>query len=284
MRNRVAPFVGAILVMGGLAAAGSWWLMSPSAPDPDLADTELPVPPVPPRIAQSDEYEHCLAMLETDPAGAKAYAEAWRPHGGGDGSAHCAGLAEIALGDPAEGAAALEALAGSSTAPDLARASVYDQAVQAWMMAEAPEHAYTAASKALALSPDDPDLLIDRATAAVDLGRGPAAVEDLDHALEIAPRRVEALILRAAALRRTGALDGAARDIDAAIALDPDNPEALLERGILRERTGDRLGARADWERTISLDPDSTTADLAEQNIALLDAGPALAGGGQSAR
>jgi len=275
MRKRVAPIVGAILVAGGLAAGGAWWLLAPGQPEPDASDAELPVPPVPPRLAQSDEYERCLAMLETDPAGATVYAETWRHHGGGDGAAHCAGLAEIALGRPADGAAALEALAGTSAAPDLARASVYDQAAQAWMMAEQPEHATTAATKALALSPDDADLLIDRATAAVDLGRGPAAIDDLDHALAIAPRRVEALVLRAAALRRTGSLEAATRDIDNAIALDPDNPEALLERGILRERTGDRGGARADWERTITLDPDSSTADLAEQNIALLDAGPA---------
>ena len=275
MRKRVAPIVGAILVAGGLAAGGAWWLLAPGPPEqPDASDAELPVPPVPPRLAQSDEYERCLAMLETDPAGATAYAETWRLHGGGDGARHCAGLAEIALGRPADGAAALEALAGTSTAPDLARASVYDQAAQAWMMAEQPEHAYTAATKALALSPDDADLLIDRATAAVDLGHGQAEIEDLDHALALAPRRVEALVLRAAALRRTGSLESAARDIDRAIALDPDNPEALLERGILRERTGDRGGARADWERTIRLDPDATTADLAEQNIALLDAGP----------
>ena len=48
----------------------------------------------------------------------------------------------------------------------------------------------------------------------------------------------------------------------------------LVERGILRQRMGDGAGARADWEHAIELDPDSTTADLAEQNLALLEAGP----------
>jgi regulator of sirC expression with transglutaminase-like and TPR domain len=55
---------------------------------------------------------------------------------------------------------------------------------------------------------------------------------------------------------------------------DPDNAEALLERGILRQRHDDRAGARRDWERAIELSPDSTTADLAQQNLALLEAGP----------
>ena len=59
-----------------------------------------------------------------------------------------------------------------------------------------------------------------------------------------------------------------------ALGLDPDLPEGLLERGILRQRHGDADGARADWERVIELDPDGATADLAEQNLALLDAGP----------
>jgi regulator of sirC expression with transglutaminase-like and TPR domain len=48
----------------------------------------------------------------------------------------------------------------------------------------------------------------------------------------------------------------------------------LLERGILRQRRNDDEGARADWQRAISLAPDTATADLAEQNLALLEAGP----------
>ena len=63
-------------------------------------------------------------------------------------------------------------------------------------------------------------------------------------------------------------------DIDRAVGRDPDDAEALLERGILRERSNDASGARADWERAISLEPDSDTADLAQQDLALLDAGP----------
>ena len=61
--------------------------------------------------------------------------------------------------------------------------------------------------------------------------------------------------------------------MDRAIAIDPDNAEALLERGILRQRHGDVAGARGDWERAIALAPDRATADLAEQNLALLEAG-----------
>ena len=81
-------------------------------------------------------------------------------------------------------------------------------------------------------------------------------------------------MFRAAAWRHENRLDRAQNDIDRAIAIDPDNPEALLERGIVRERRGNRDGARADWERAIALSADSATADLAQQNLALLEAGP----------
>jgi hypothetical protein len=34
--------------------------------------------------------------------------------------------------------------------------------------------------------------------------------------------------------------------------------------------------ARADWQRVLELAPDSATADLAQQNLTLLDAGPGV--------
>jgi hypothetical protein len=37
---------------------------------------------------------------------------------------------------------------------------------------------------------------------------------------------------------------------------------------------GDRTGARTDWQHARDVDPNSTTADLAEQNLSLLEAGP----------
>ena len=100
------------------------------------------------------------------------------------------------------------------------------------------------------------------------------AVDDLSHALELDSRRADALVLRGAAWRHVGRLDLAEDDVDRALALDPDNPEAFLERGILRQRRDDRAGAKKDWTQAMSLAPDSATSDLAEQNLALLEAGP----------
>jgi tetratricopeptide (TPR) repeat protein len=261
--------IGMLALLVALSASPPAFAQSTDTPD----DT-LPLPPVPPRIANGPEYDRCLDMLSNDPQGASTYANTWSASGGGDGAAHCQALAQIALGNPQTGADMLQQLAAHSAAPALARASIYGQAVQAWMMAGHPARAYDAATLALALSPNDADLLIDRAVSAGGMDHYQDAVTDLDHALRVDPRRVEALVLRSSAWRHLDQIDKARDDIDHALALDPDNAEALLERGILRQRDGDPAGARDDWQRAISLDPNSTTADLAQQDLALLEAGP----------
>jgi tetratricopeptide (TPR) repeat protein len=234
----------------------------------------LPVPPVPPRIADGPDYEHCLGMLANDPDGANAFADAWEATGGGEGAAHCHALAQLTLGNTQAGAQMLETLAAKSTAPPLARAQVYGQAVQAWLLADDAARAYEAASRAIELSPADPELLIDRSIAAATSGRYLDAIDDLGRALKLDPKRADALTLRAAAWRYENKLDNAQDDVDRALEINPDYPEAYLERGILRQRRGDRQGAQADWEHAISLSPDTATADLAQQNLALLEAGP----------
>ncbi len=276
MKQRAAVVIGAgVLLL--LVAGGTAWELHGTEPPADEADDSaeiLPIPPVPPRIAEGADYERCMSMLASDPEGANTFADAWQATGGGEGADHCLALAQVQLGDVQTGAEMLEKLAGRSKAPALARATVYGQADQAWLMAGEPGRALGAATLALILSPDDPDLLIDRSIAAATLGHYEDAVDDLSHALELDPKRADALVLRAAAWRHEGHLDLAQDDVDRALAKDPDNPEAYLERGILRQRRGDRVGAHKDWVQAEALAPDSATSDLAEQNLALLEAGP----------
>lgn len=257
-----------------VAAAGVIWWEYPAAQADTSADDDLPVPPVPPRIAEGEDYDKCLSMLASDPSGAMLFAEAWAARGGGDGALHCRGLSEVELGDPETGAALLDQVGDTSTAPPAARAEIFAQAGQSWMMAGESRHAFESASKALALMPDEPDLLVGRAIAGNALDEFQKAADDLTKALEIDPDRGDALVLRAASFRQLGQIERAGDDVERALALDPDDPDALLERGILRQRRGDPVGARKDWERAIELAPDTATADLAQQNLALLDAGP----------
>ena len=271
MRGRIAVLVCIGLLL--IAAAGTTvWRYDRAEPEPSAA--ALPIPPFPPRIAAGDAYEHCLSVLTDDPESAKLIADTWAARGGGDGAAHCQGLALIATGKPALGAARLEELAAASLEPDLARATVFGQAAQARLMADDATRARADATRALTLAPSDTELLIQRAQASAASALWNDAIADLTRALTIDAQRPDALVLRAAAWRRLGRLDLALADADRAIALDPENAEALLERGIERQRLGDPTGARADWQRAQAEDPNSTTADLAEQNLALLEAGP----------
>lgn len=274
MVNRML-MLGAAVALGLAVAGGAIWWNYPSAQSESAPDDDLPVPPVPPRIAEGEDYDKCLSMVQNDPSGAFTFADTWQAAGGGAGAIHCRALAEIELGDPEEGAALLDQLGDQTTAAaPAARATILGQAGQAWMMANTPQHAYDSATKALALLPDDPDLLIDRAIASSSLEHYAEADDDLFRALDIDPRRGDALVLRAAARRHLEHLDLASADVERALELDPEDPDAFLERGILRQRRGNVSGARADWERAIKLSPDTATGDLAQQNLALLEAGP----------
>lgn len=276
MTTRVLPAIAGLLLLATLALLGWQWFATPPVEIEAAAPSTstLPVPPVPPRLAQGRDYEQCLGMLDNDPAAAAGFAIGWEAVGGGDGARHCFALSRIATGHAAEGARLLEQLAGATGASAAVRAVIYGQASQAWLIEQEEQKAYDAATKALAERPDDIDILIDRAAIAAQLERYDEAVADLDRALSADPERGDAMTLRATANRHAGRLETASTDIAAALALTPDYPEALLERGIIRHRLGDSQTARADWERVIELAPDSAAADLATQNLELLDAGP----------
>ena len=248
--------------------------LAPPAADTENApdDATIPIPPVPPRIAEGGQYDRCMDMLADDPAGADALATAWRT--GGEPATHCHALAQIELGNPAAGAALLTTLASTSQSPASARAELFGQAAQAWTMAGDPPRAMDAATHAITLAPEDPDLRVTHAIAALAVHQEAAAEEDLTDALESDPKRADALVLRATARRRLGHLADAGTDINLAVAQDPDNADALLERGIIRQRSGDLAGAKGDWQKVEELSPDTAAGDLAQQNLALLDAGP----------
>jgi tetratricopeptide (TPR) repeat protein len=257
-----------------MLAAGSAAWMTLLAPGADAAGDALPFPTSVPRIASGPEYEACLDLARQDADAARIHAERWEGAGGGEAARHCLGLAMLAQGDAARAADRLQALATRSEAPAAARAAVFAQAVQAWMIAGQPGRAFAAATMGLVLMPDDIELLTDRALTQGALGRNADAVTDLDRVLSIDPRRIEALVLRAAAKRRMDRIAEAEADVTRALQLGPNNAEALLERGILRQLRGDTAGARADWQRAVALAPDTATADLALQNLALNEAGP----------
>jgi tetratricopeptide (TPR) repeat protein len=275
MRRRTSPILllaGFAALAAGGAAVGVWLLPFREAPPEAAEGSPRPAAEAP---RQSQDQATCAELLLSDPEAAGRFALDWAARQGGEGAERCTALALMALGQPERGAARLEALAARSAATAPERAGLYAEAVQGWMLAGDAGRAYAAATLGLSLMPDDPGLLLDRALAAGSLGRYAEALADLDRVLAADPRRAEAWAFRAAALRRMDRAAEALAAAERALALDPDHPEALLERGILRQATGDAGGARADWLRLLRAAPDSQAADLAAQNLELLDAGPA---------
>jgi tetratricopeptide (TPR) repeat protein len=272
--TRIRPVLLGAAAGAFLAVAAGAGLFLVNGPEAEAAGEPLPLPPDIPRIATGPQYDECLGLLRQDPDGALTFAESWEAAQGGEGAKHCGALALLALGEPEKAAERLEALARTSTGSATARAAIFSQAVQAWMMANQSGRAFGAATMGLTIAPGDLDLMLDRAVALGTLGRYAEALEDLARVLEADPDRAEAWVFRAASLRHLDRVDQASPAVDRALRLTPDNAEALLERGIIRQLRGDVRGARADWERTIEVAPDSAAADLAQQNLALNEAGP----------
>lgn len=264
-RLLIAGAAALLLAAGG----GAWWFLAGGTEDP------LPTPPEPPRLADAPEYERCLDMLDDDPEGARSFAESWAMEGGGEAAAHCAALAALTLGEAERAAEALERIAARSQAGIAARAAVFGQAGEAWIAAGKPQRAHAALTLALVLAPADAALLTERGMALLALNRPAEALEDLERAVAVDASAVEAWVLRASALRRLERVGAAADSVAEALRIEPDNVEGLLERGIIRQIQGEAAAARADWERVIELSPDSAAADLAAQNMALIEAGPA---------
>jgi tetratricopeptide (TPR) repeat protein len=225
---------------------------------------------------EADHYARCMEAARQKPEAAFDDANAWRIAGGGHPAEHCADVALIGLGRYAEAAGKLEALADTmAKGPIDLRAQVLGQAGQSWLLAGDPARAAAVLTAALALTPDDADLLTDRAEALAGEKKYREAVADLDGALKLDGKRVDALVFRASAHRSLEQYDLARRDIDIALRLAPDQPDALLERGNIRGLTGDEAGARKDWQRVAQVAPNSAADSAAKANLAKLDAAPA---------
>lgn len=224
-------------------------------PDNSLSDT-----------INAHEYEACMTLAQRSPAEAYGSAKTWSEKGGGAAALQCGAFALINMNKPKEAAQMMELAAGKVDKPAL-KAELYGQAGQAWTMANDNARALNAQNEALALAPDNADLLVDRAFSYRDQEDFRSAVADLDKAHELAPQRADILAYRASAWRFLKDNVKALADADAALALDRENPEALLERGIVKRLTNDPEGARADWMQVVALAGGTPTGDAAKANL-----------------
>lgn len=219
-----------------------------------------------------NRYDRCLELTRRNAEEALNASVAWQNRGGGPAAAHCGALALVALKRYPEAASRLDHLGHENLGDAEERATVFDQAGNAWLLGHRGGEATASFSAALALTPHDPDILADRARAAALLGDWKAADSDLSAALKLDPNRADLLVLRASARHAIGRKGEARSDLEAALRIVPDYPEALLERGTLKLETGDLKGAKADWQAVVARAQGSTAAATAQQRLTTLQA------------
>ncbi len=222
------------------------------------------------RAAEDADYRVCMELARRD---GRAGLEAALSMGGSVPALHCRAVALLEMGRAEEAASLLERLAHTRPLPPTLQAELLAQAGLAWLSAGAGAgaSARAALSAAIGITPNDPELFIDRGQAFIEMGDDWAAVDDFDRALELDPRRLDALLLRAGAYYRLDALDLAMEDANRAVALAPLNTDARIERSAIREKKADRAGAREDLLTVLRLAPDSPAAIIARSALERLD-------------
>lgn len=219
------------------------------------------------------EYHACMEEARANPKLGFDHAVHWLGLGGGDAARHCQGVALIGMGQHAEGARRIEALAQDVRAASGFRAELLAQAAQGWMLAGNAQQAEALLTAAIKLDPNDLELRLDRSQALAQRGDFATVIADLSTVLAQDPTKVDALVFRASAYRQTGKTDLAAADLVAALQLNPSHPEALLERGMLNRLAGNAAAARRDWLSVVERSPASPAAKVAQENLERMDSG-----------
>ena len=210
---------------------------------------------------EAARYASCLGLAVTDPAKAVETASVWRIEGGGAAARHCLGVAYSRQGKYAAAADALEAAAKDAQAAGDPRAgALYGQAGSAALAMDDAARALDLLNSALSLSQGPAaqgPLLVDRARAAVGLGKLADARADLDTAVKIAPNDPDAWLLRATLARRETRNADAESAVAVAARLAPQSADVALEQGNIAAIQGKGDEARAAWSRAVAIAPDS---------------------------
>ncbi len=225
-----------------------------------------------PAVGEDMTYSDCVAMVDRSPQTAERKSAAWQTHGGGAAAMHCHALALFGLKRYDEAARVLDALGRNRDVPPGGRASLFEQAGSAWLLASRPRDAVQSLSAALADSPGDQSALSDRARARGLLKDWKGAEADLNAVLLQDQNRADLLVLRASTRWAQNKKADAASDIVRALEVYPDYPPALLERGKMKYSAGDVGGASKDWQRAATSGQGETAAEakrfLAEAKVA----------------
>lgn len=183
----------------------------------------------------------CVTKSRTNAAEAYEDGLQWRLRGGGLLAEQCVALAQIEQGEYSEGAQRLLAIAGASDGgPANERLPLLVKAANAFLLAEIPDEAKKALDLALAIAPNDADILFDRARASAMLSQWVEAETDLTNAMATKAPLPLAYRLRAETRLQQGKYDLAEADVNEALRLEPREADNYHVRGRVRiaRRTG----------------------------------------------
>jgi len=239
--------------------------------------------------AEEKRYSDCMDLAKQTPDKAINKALVWQNEHGGIPARHCEATGLFHLKEYKEAAARLEAIAEDmrigkdmpvrhrkrmvATGPMLA--DMYGQAAIAWLLADEVVNAESAIDAALSLvingSPQEAELLVDRARIAAVDEDFDLALSDLEKVQALDPGRKDILVLVAAAARGTGDYGKAEQAINEFLELFPKRPDGHLEHGNLYDARGLTDYARASWLMVLSLVESGPDADAARANLERID-------------
>jgi tetratricopeptide (TPR) repeat protein len=217
--------------------------------------------------SELERHKACILKIDTDAKGAYEDALQWMTASGDRPAArHCAALALIELGQPAEGAIRLEDLANAGDSGSIDERGVYlAQAGNAWLIARNADAAIVALTNALKLKQNDSELLKDRARAFIMKKEWEDAGADLDAANNFTPRDAETLRLRATVLKELKRYDEAWGDISTAMAIAPTDVKNVVARGDLRVAMA-KAGLPDPVDKAVSSQPDVVRPNVVGTN------------------
>lgn len=116
--------------------------------------------------------------------------------------------------------------------------------------------------RALELSPNDADILAERADYRIELEDFDRALADYGQALALDSKHIWSRYNRAMLYGKLDKPDLARADIEQGLCDAPDNPQLFLGRGLLRASSGDLAGAIGDFTSAVGLRSDFASAYL----------------------
>ena len=227
---------------------------------------------------RTDRLQRCIALVQTDPAAARAEAQRWRAAGGRFAARECAGLAYAAeKAWPAAAGEFEEAARAAQLAKNAGAATYWAQAGNAWLAAADPAKARAALDSALTAGTLTGlplgEAQLDYARALVATGDLESARTDIDLALVNAADDPLAWLLSATLARREGNPARAKKDISEALRRSSDDASVQLEAGNIAALAGDEAGAREAWGQAARLAPNTPVGRSAVTALRQFDVG-----------